>query len=161
MEDSGEPLIITSVVQVIIVLPWFKSNFSRPLILFVILFPLILLGDSLVSVNSRVFGEAQFLCEASKLQKVIYIQNILWGSNQWYLGQNKNSQKDESSEPCRTFKMERLKAIINFPKMFHLRCFTGYYYASINVSIERLHMSSFFPPKFDQKFIQGSSKYLR
>ena len=145
MEDSGEPLIITSVVQVIIVLPWFKSNFSRPLILFIILFPLILLGDSLVSVNSRVFVVAQFLREASKLQKVIFIQNILWGGNQWYLGQNKDNQKDESSESCRTFKMERLKAIIYFRKMFHLRCFTGYNYASINASIERLHMSSFFP----------------
>ena len=161
MEDSGEPLIITSVVQVIIVLPWFKSNFSRPLILFIILFPLILLGDSLVSVNSRVFGEAQFLCEASKLQKVIFIQNILWGGNQWYLGQNKDNQKDESSESCRTFKMERLKAIIYFRKMFHLRCFTGYNYASINASIKRLHMSSFFPPKFDQRLIQGSRKHLR
>ena len=145
MEDPGQPLILTSVVQVIIVLSWFKSNFSRPLILFIILFLLILLGDSLVSVNSRVLGEAQLLCDASKLQKVIFIQNILWGGNQWYLGQNKDNQKDESSESCRTFKMERLKAIIYFRKMFHLRCFTGYNYASINASIERLHMSSFFP----------------
>ena len=161
MEDPGEPLILTSVVQAIIVLPWFKSNFSRPLILFIILFLLILLGDSLVSVNSRVFGEAQFLCEASKLQKVIFIQNILWGGNQWYLGQNKNNQKDESSEPCRTFKMERLKAIIYFRKMFHLTYFTGYYYTSINASIERLHMSSFFPPKFDQRLIQVSRKHVR
>ena len=69
MEDPGQPLILTSVVQVIIVLSWFKSNFSRPLILFIILFLLILLGDSLVSVNSRVLGEAQLLCDASKLQK--------------------------------------------------------------------------------------------